>query len=145
LDANRRVDCGGILCAQEYSKLGEAVRVLLLEVPPLLRGILEHTIKCDPECELENQVLGGVLQGVEEEPKPDMVILGLTAASDVTLVPAIFARWPQAQIMTVMQTGHEAALYELHPRRRALGEISPAQMLERLRTAVKEGRKSSMT
>jgi hypothetical protein len=69
-----------------------------------------------------------------------MVILGLMADEDATLVPALFAQWPRAQILTVMQGGDAAALYELRRHRRQLGEVSPSDLVRTLREAVQHKR-----
>jgi hypothetical protein len=71
---------------------------------------------------------------------PDVVILGLTAEEDATLVPALFARWPRARVMTVMQQGDAASLYELQPNRLVLGEMSPSEIVQMLRDAVRRWR-----
>jgi hypothetical protein len=119
-------------------------RVLLLEVPTLLREILEHAIEQDEDYELApgQNSNGGPPDGHEAEraSPPDVVILGLTAAEDATLVPALFARWPNAQVLTVMQNGGDAVVYELSPSRQALGEISPAEILVVLRDSVQRKR-----
>lgn len=99
------------------------MHVLLLELPPLIRGILEHAIRTDEECELWQQPLDG----------PDVVILGITDAADTALLPALFARWPGAQVMTLMATGDEAAMYELGLGRRTRTGVSPTEILQMLR------------
>jgi hypothetical protein len=70
-----------------------------------------------------------------QAPPPDVVVLGLTAAQDATLVPALLARWPLAQIMTVTEAGDGAAMFELRPRGREFGEMSPAELVKILREA----------
>jgi DNA-binding NarL/FixJ family response regulator len=117
----------------------EPVRILLLEMPQLLRGILEHAIQLQSGCELLRDT-GRALPMMATTALPDIVILGLTAAEDATLVPALFARWPAAQVMTVMQAGDDAAVYELRPRRRALGQMSPAEIVATLHEAVDRSR-----
>ncbi len=119
------------------------MRVLLLEVPRLLRGILEHAIEVDRGCELLKDVGRDLSTWAEQAQQPDVVILGLSAAEDVALVLALFARWPQAQVITVMHAGDEAAVYELRPRRRALGEVSPAEIVEKMREVVHRNREPS--
>ncbi len=117
-------------------RVTEPVRVLLLEMPQLLRGILEDAVQTHGDCTLLKHT-GRVFAALTEQMvSPDIVILGLTAAEDATLVPALFARWPRAQVMTVMQTGNDAAAYELRPLRVALGQMSPAEIVEKLREAV---------
>lgn len=118
----------------------EPVRVLLLGMPQLLRGILEHAVQLQSDCELLKDTRRAFQMLAEQTVPPDIVILGLTAAEDATLVPALFARWPTAQVMTVMQAGDDAAVYELRPRRRALGQMSPAEIVETLCEAVHRSR-----
>src|SRR5262245_3875871 len=98
----------------------EPVRVLLLEIPQLLRGILEDAILLRSGLELLRETRGAFQMLTEGQLPPDLVILGLRAAEDATLVPALFARWPRARVMTVTQAGNDVAVYELRPRRRAL-------------------------
>jgi len=108
--------------------------VLLLEVPRLLRDILEQAMQAADECEIVKD-MDDALTRTSRQP-PDAVILGLTAAEDTTLVPAIFARWPHTKIMTV-GLGDAATLYELWPNRRPLGQMSPSEIALTLRDAVR--------
>ena len=121
-------------------RMKEPMRVLLLEVPQLLRGILEHTIEQQSDCELLKGARHDSGLGAKRTESPDVVILGVTAAEDTTLVPALFARWPWAQVMTVMQAGDEATVYELRPRRRVMGQMSPDEIVAALRAAVHRSR-----
>ena len=105
---------------QQNRAMNAPARVLLLEVPKLLRDILQHATRREDDFELETEV--------EPRVSPDVVILGLTAAEDVTLVPALFARWPEAQVLTVTHAGGDVVAYELSPRRQPLGELSPAEI-----------------
>src|SRR4051794_27031216 len=113
----------------------EQVRVLLLEVPHLLRDILEQAIQVDDECELVTDLDATATFG--DRIVPDVIVLGLTAEADATLVPALFARWPRARVITVMPQGDGATLYELRPDRRVLDEMSPTEIVEALRHAVR--------
>lgn len=99
------------------------MHVLLLEVPPLLRGILEHAIRTARDCELVRA----------SHAVPDVVILGLADADDTVLLPALFARWPQAQVMTLTPAGDDAAMYALRLDRRTLDSVSPDDILQALR------------
>lgn len=123
----------------------EPVRVLLLEIPQLLRGILEHAIQDHHDCELLKGTAHAFQIRTEPMMMPDIVILGLTSAEDATIVPTLFSRWPQAQVMTVMQTGDDAAVYELRARRGALGQMSPAEIVETLCEAVQRSRELPAT
>jgi hypothetical protein len=114
------------------------MRVLLLEMPRLLRELLEHAIHQDTACELMKASDATATSGAPMS--PDMVVLGLTADEDATLVPALLARWPRAQVVTVTQPGDVAALYELRRHRRPLGEVSPREIVQALRDAVERYR-----
>jgi hypothetical protein len=117
---------------QQNRAMNAPARVLLLEVPKLLRDILQHATRREDDFELETEV--------EPRVSPDVVILGLTAAEDVTLVPALFARWPDAQVLTVTHTGGDVVAYELSPRRQPLGELSPSEIFAKLRDALRRKR-----
>ena len=125
---------------QNGRSMKEPMRVLLLELPQLLRGILEHAIQQRSDCKLLKGPRHGLGLGAERAEPPDVVILGVTAAEDTTLVPALFARWPWAQVMTVIQTGDEATVYELRPRRRTMGPMSPDEIVVALLAVVRRRR-----
>ena len=67
-------------------------------------------------------------------------LMGLTATEDATLVPALFARWPGTQIVTVMAAGTDAVVYELKPQQRPLGQMSPTEIVDAVRVAVHRSR-----
>jgi DNA-binding NarL/FixJ family response regulator len=123
--------------------VNEPVRVLLLEVPQLLRGILEHAIQLQNGCELVKDTRRALQMLKDQGAAPDIVVLGLSAAEDATLVPALFARWPSAQVITVMQSGEEANVYQLEPHARTLPQPSPGEIVERLRMAVDQSRRAA--
>jgi len=112
-------------------------------MPQLLRGMLEEAVQTHDDCLLLKHS-GRVFAALTERMStPDIVVLGIAAAEDATLVPALFARWPRAQVMTVMQTGDDAAAYELRPRRIALGQMSPAEIVDKLLELAYRGRELS--
>jgi DNA-binding NarL/FixJ family response regulator len=113
------------------------MRVLLLEVPMLLRGILEHAIQQEPDYELIVDGTTALPTGSEQPTSPDVVIVGLTAVEDMPLLSALFARWPGAHVLTIMQTDGKAAVYELTFQRQILGDMSPFEILSTLRDSVR--------
>jgi hypothetical protein len=120
----------------------EPIHILLLEVPQLLRGILEHAIQQQSDCKLLKGEDRDFKVRAEGAAPPDVVILGLTAAEDCSLVPALFARWPWARVMTVMSTGAGATVYELKPQRRLLGQMSPEDIVAVLRAVAQRSARS---
>src|SRR6476660_9706631 len=122
---------------QRQNRVGvtEPVRMLMLEVPPLLRGLLEHAVEAHRDCTLMKDTRSALEMLRQPTLPPDVIVVGLDTASDTTIVPALFAQWPGAQIMTVMESGQTAVLYELRPHQRVLGEMSPAEIVETLHAA----------
>lgn len=100
----------------------------------MLRDILEHAIAAQGDFELLKDEWG--LEPPAPPPPrvpPDVVILGITDPGDTSLLPGLFARWPQARVMTLMPTGNDAAVYELRLGRAALAVVSPDEILRALR------------
>jgi hypothetical protein len=118
----------------------EPIRVLLLEMPQLLREILEHEVHKRSDCELVKDGRGAVQLLTERVVPPDVVIIGLTAREDEALVPAVFARWPGAHVMTVTPTGNDLVVYELTPKQEELAPLSPSGIVDTLRNAVRRSR-----
>jgi hypothetical protein len=106
----------------------------------LLRNILEHAIRQETDYELIVDSASALSIGGEQSASPDVVIIGLTAVADMPLLWALFARWPGAHVLTIMQSDGKAAVYELNPRRQLLGEMSPGEILMTLRDSVRRKR-----
>jgi len=107
-------------------------------MPLMLRELLEHAIE-QSNCELLRDTRDGLEILTQQGAAPDVIVLGLSAAEDATLVPVLFARWPMAQVVTV-RMDDDTAVYELRPHRRLLGQMSPTEIVETLREAVHESR-----
>ena len=118
------------------------MRVLLLELPRLLRGILEHAIQQQDDCELLKDMQNELEALTKQSIQPDIVVLGLTEAQDTALVAPLLARWPMTQVLTVMQAGDQATVYELRPYKRVLGQMSPTEFVDTLCQVVRESRPS---
>ena len=116
------------------------MHILLLELPQLLRGILRHAIAANGDFEVLMNEWTLEQPPTRPEVPPDVVILGLTDAGDITLLPGLFARWPQAQIMTLTSAGENAAVYQLRLGRLALEVVSPDEILRVLHDAVRRER-----
>ena len=116
--------------------MNEPVRILLLELPQLLRGIFEHAIHVHSDCELLNEARTVSQILAKPELAPNAVIVGLSAAQDATLVCSLFARWPGARVLTVLPAAEDAVMYELRPHERPLGKVSPAEIIDTLRNVV---------
>ena len=116
------------------------MHVLLLEIPKLLRGILEHALQASSDCGVLKSSRRALELPSWQEAPPDIVILGLTDVDDTILLPALFARWPQAQVMTLMPAGDDMAIYQVRLGRKPLVAGSPEEIIQILREAVRRKR-----
>lgn len=102
---------------------------------PLLRSVLERAIADRRDCELLRQPTLASNFMIATA-CPDVVMVGLDTPEDSALVPALFARWPAAHVVTVKAVDDQAVVYTLRPHQRVLVEMSPDGIVETLREAV---------
>jgi DNA-binding NarL/FixJ family response regulator len=116
-------------------------RVMLMDMPPLLREILEHAITQHDDLELMREPGRAPREGTQARTHPDAVIVGTTAPEANDHATALLERWPQAQIVVVTAAGRNIALYELRPHKTELGQLSPAEAVQAIRRVVLRRRK----
>jgi hypothetical protein len=104
------------------------MRILLREMPLMLREMLSQALIGDGNAEIitEPPLAATSPQLIA----PDVVICATEDPSDANGAPALLERWPLSQVLLIATDGHQATLYELQPRRTALGEMSIPQLLE---------------
>src|SRR5690349_16711482 len=105
-----------------------SIRVVIRDVPTMLREILEQAISGEPDMEV-------IAESLLPEPfvddthlLPDVVVLGQRDAGSLERGPAELDRWPRSRVLMITKRGRTAVLYELVPHRRDLGELSPDQL-----------------
>jgi DNA-binding NarL/FixJ family response regulator len=115
------------------------IRVAFVNVPPLLRQILEHAISRQPEFEilLEDVTAGPVTAAA---PPPDAVILAAEDTNAAGHARMLLDRWPDAAILVFTRGGRRAALYRQRHRRLDLGQISALEAARAIRDAFDEQR-----
>jgi DNA-binding NarL/FixJ family response regulator len=114
--------------------------MLLLHMPPLLRELFEHAVETRDDCALLRDTRSTLDMLRNPVEPPDVVVVGLAAEDDAAVVPALFAQWPKAQIITVAASGHGGMVYELKPHQRVLDEMSPAEIVEALHATIRNKR-----
>jgi DNA-binding NarL/FixJ family response regulator len=109
--------------------------VLLLEVPPLVRDVLAHAIDDEADLELVADVANG--EGARFGPSaPDVVICALRAHQDASCVMPTLWRWPRCRLLLIAVDG-ETSLYRLVCQSTPLGELSPVEIVDAIRAAVR--------
>jgi hypothetical protein len=119
------------------------IRVLLRDMPQILRDILENAISSQPDMALIDdpgdlpRPPGEVQRGPDLV--PDAVIVGTTEFQHAQNASALLSRWPRSRILMIATSGHQAVLYELRPHTTELGELSPSDLVHAIRSAVLRG------
>lgn len=110
------------------------LRVLIREMPPLLRDLVEDALSGQDDMELlpdrrPRWPRAHAFDG------PHVIV---TAASDVdqsAMAAAEWLRWlPTARVVVIETTGTRSMLYELRPHAVPLGELSRDQLVNVIRT-----------
>jgi DNA-binding NarL/FixJ family response regulator len=105
-------------------------RILLVDMPQLLREIIRSVVVAEADLELVAEVDdAGSLEEALPRHAPDVVI-GHSTRRDIE---RLLGDRPRLKVLQVDDTGRSAILYELRPQRTALGEISPACLLRAIR------------
>lgn len=111
------------------------MRILLLELPKLLREILEQaTLKCGGEVIRDLRDAARALS--EGGPTPDVVVLGLSDKEDAPLVSAVLSRWPLAEVITLSSDASETVIYRSSLHTEALDQPSSDQILASFQAAI---------
>jgi chemotaxis response regulator CheB len=113
------------------------MRVLLRELPLMLRDMLAQTLANEPGVEIISEPLPALTP--PSAAPPDVVIVG-TLDPDVNGATALLHRWPLSRVLMISATGQRGSLVELQPRRTSLGEMSLADLV---RVVTREARRRS--
>jgi DNA-binding NarL/FixJ family response regulator len=116
------------------------IRVLIRDAPTMLRDILEQAISSQPDMEvmLEPVAPEHVRQG---SLAPDVAVVDVSGSDPAEGARALLLQWPGSQALMITAHGHQVLKYDLHPRRVDLGEMSPDQLVQAIRSAARPERK----
>ena len=113
----------------------ERMRIVLVDMPPLLREIVRETASREPDLEVVREHEAGIdLRAAVERDDPDFLIVGSEEATEGA-VASLVAGGRRLRALEVRSDGRESVLYELRPYRVRLGEISPDTLLQTIRTS----------
>jgi DNA-binding NarL/FixJ family response regulator len=116
----------------------QRIRILLAEMPPLLRDVFRQVITDQPDMEVVGELTGAVgLLMAAGQNHADVVILGLRDPELPGIGTHLLSEYPHLKILGVTVDGRQAFLHELLPHRLPLGEASPAGLLDAIRTAIR--------
>ena len=108
-------------------------RVLVHDVPALLGDIVRGAIAREPQIDLLADSPGAADCLEWCRPEPDVVVVSTTNINSLMHVDGWLRRWPHARIVVIEVSGRETVIYELRPRARQLGALSPQQLVSVIR------------
>jgi DNA-binding NarL/FixJ family response regulator len=111
----------------------EPTRIVLIDMPRLLREIVREAIADEPDLEVVAEHDGVVDAHAIEREGADFVIVGSEAAAGGESVRSLVASRRRIRALEVHSDGRESVLYELRPYRIPLGEISSDTLLRTIR------------
>ena len=110
----------------------------------MLRDILERAITNAPDMEAVLEPPGPTPEPVERQPpsplspwSPDVVIVGVRESGPAEDASALLERWPGSQVLMITAHGRKAVMYRMVPQETDMGEISPDQLVEAIRSSVR--------
>jgi len=115
------------------------IRVLISDVPTMLREILEQVISSEPDMAVIPEP--AVRPAIDDRLSPDVVIVGTGDSQPADEARALLARWPHSHVLIITARGQRVFKYELLPRGVDLGEMSPLQLAMAIRAAISPNRK----
>lgn len=111
----------------------ERIRILLCEMAPMLHDIINQTIATQSDLCIAAKV-------TRKESLLEAVVrtnAGVLIASDVTARPEqyeeLLRKRPHLKVLEITAKDGHGVLYEMHPRRVPLGQMSPVALLDIIR------------
>jgi DNA-binding NarL/FixJ family response regulator len=112
-------------------RIGDAssIRVLLVDMPRMMRDIIAGVVRAEPDLDLVGEIEAPeTLLTRARRMRPDLVIAGATPTL-ASVTRELLGDYPRLRIIEVEVEDGRGSLYELSPRRRKLGELSPESLV----------------
>ena len=115
----------------------ETIRVFIADLPVMLRDIVGRLISAADDMEVAGYGLKDrdLVESVVSS-EADVVVLGCADARLSDSGARLLDSRPCLKVVAIAGDGKRASLYELRPHRRAIGEVSPESLIERIRMAM---------
>jgi len=119
----------------------QRIQILLVDMPLLLRELIEEAVAGQPDMHLVATVADAAeLIAATGDARPDFVVFGAGEPADEGF-PAeclrLLEESPHTKALAIEAVAGHAYLYELRPERTPLGEVTPEDVLGVMRDAAK--------
>ena len=117
--------------------LVEEIRVLLTDLPRMLREILRSLLAAQPEMSVAvaDEPSTPLVTAVDQA-RARVVILGQEAPAMTSRCRELLEQRPRVQVLAVSVDGRRTTLYGLRPYRKPLGEVEPDKIVDAVRGLV---------
>ncbi len=112
---------------------------IVTALPGMLGQIVTEILREQPDMELVDEVPDAALSQAVDRSGAQFVLVGVDAGCEAARLRPMLDRHPRLKVLAVEDDGRRGFLYELRPRRRPLGEMSPPRLVEALREAALDG------
>jgi DNA-binding NarL/FixJ family response regulator len=110
------------------------VRILIGEMPQMLRDIVEDTVRLQPDMELVNWRGGRDFATAVKRGQAEVVIVGGRGQEGPAAHERLLLEDPRLKVLVVSEDGRAAHLLEL--RQVPIAEVSPQGLVDAIREAV---------
>jgi DNA-binding NarL/FixJ family response regulator len=111
----------------------ERARIALVELPRIMREIIERAVADQPDMEIVGELPASTLPEALDGAGVDVVISGTNY--DCASLRELLDERPRLKVLAVADDGRDAFLFELRPTRTRLGEVSPQTIVDAIRNA----------
>jgi DNA-binding NarL/FixJ family response regulator len=107
-----------------------SIRVLLIDMPQMLRQIIRQTLARDPRFQIVGEYTEHVAIDVAvDRSQADYVIMGSDVFESHAVRHRLLEDGPRVRVLALGADGAQTTLYELRPHEVALGELSPKRLV----------------
>lgn len=106
----------------------------MIELPRVMREIIRDLLSAEPGVALVGETSGDVdISELVHATRADVVVMGLPGIGLPAFGQRLLAQNPGLRLLGVVGDGRDAVMYELRPRQRLLGEVSPTALVSAIR------------
>jgi len=107
------------------------IRILLMNIRPRLRDIIVDALANEPDFEfsvdeLRSELDLGLVSG-------DVLIAGVTEPNDIEVPMRLLSKVPEMSVLAISISGETAALYQLRPHRKSMGNLTVPALMAAIR------------
>ena len=112
-------------------------RILLVELPRLLSGVLREITRQHAGLEIVGETASSTLLDAITAMTPNVVVIGTIARERAPPIESLRALHPALRVITLDQDGRGATVHQPKAAARTVTEVSPSTLLEMLRGSMR--------